>query len=49
MHWLQYLSQINVDNINSGRCETSRHFRNNTISEWYSELQTDSKNRTIWG
>ena len=48
MHWLQYLSQINADSIKSERYETSRHFRNITVSEWYSELQTDSKNRTIW-
>jgi hypothetical protein len=49
MHWLQNLSQINADNINSGRCETGRYFRNQTFSEWYCEHQTGSKNETVGG
>jgi len=28
MQWVQDLSQSNVDNLNSVRCEASRHFRN---------------------
>jgi len=28
MHWVQDLSQSNVDNQNNVKCEASRHFRN---------------------
>jgi hypothetical protein len=49
MHLLQNLSQISSDNMKSGRCEISGRFRSKTLSEWYCELQTGSKNKTIGG
>jgi hypothetical protein len=36
LQWLQAPSEINEDNLNSVRCEASRHFRN---KEWISERQ----------
>jgi hypothetical protein len=46
--WLQDPSEINGDNLNNVRCETSRHFRN---KKWEylkdSELTMNSKNKNI--
>jgi hypothetical protein len=28
LQWLQHPSEISVDNMNNGRCEANKHFRN---------------------
>jgi len=50
LQWLQNPSQINGDNLNNVRCETSRTFRNRRrvyLKEEIKELETDSENRNI--
>ena len=46
MQWVQNSSQSNVDNLNSVRCEVSRHFRNKKeeyLKAKIEELETNSK------
>jgi len=45
MQWVQDLSQSNVGNLNSVRCEASRHFRNKNkeyLKAEIKELETNS-------
>jgi hypothetical protein len=49
---LQDPSEINADNLNIVRCETSRHFRKNKkkyLKNKINELATNSKNKSITG
>jgi hypothetical protein len=48
LQWLQDPSEINGDNLNSIRCETSRHFRNKKrdyFKNKINELATNCKNK----
>jgi len=50
MQWIQDPSQSNVDNMNSVRCEVSRHFRNKKkayMRAKIEELETNSKTQNI--
>jgi hypothetical protein len=50
LQWLQDPSEVNGDNLNSVRCETSRHFRNKKREypkDKINELATNSKNKHI--
>jgi hypothetical protein len=50
LHWLQDPSEINGDNLNNIRCETSRHFRNKKweyLKDKIDELAMKSKNKNI--
>ena len=50
MQWVQDPSQSNVDNLNSVRCEVSRHFRNKKkayLRAKIEELETYSKIKNI--
>jgi hypothetical protein len=50
LQWLQYPSEINGDNLNNVRRETSRHFRNKKgeyLKDKINELATNSKNKNI--
>jgi hypothetical protein len=50
LHWLQDPTEINVDNLNNVRCETSRHFRNKKrehLKDKINELATNNKNMNI--
>jgi hypothetical protein len=50
LQWLQDPSEINTDNLNNIRCETSRHFRNRKkeyVKDKIDELATKSKNKNI--
>jgi hypothetical protein len=50
LQWLQEPSEINGDNLNNVRHETSRYFRNTNreyLKEKINELQTNSKNKNI--
>jgi len=50
MHWLQYPSQINVDDLNNVRREASIHFRNTKkayLKAKIEELETNSKVKNI--
>jgi hypothetical protein len=38
LQWLQNPSEINGDNLNNIRCETSRHFRNKRGNIWMAKL-----------
>jgi hypothetical protein len=47
---LQDPSEINGDNLNNVRCETSRHFKNKKrehLKGKINELETNSKNKNI--
>jgi hypothetical protein len=49
LQWLQYPSEINVDNLNNIRRETSRHFRNKKreyLKDKIDELATNNEKRT---
>jgi len=46
MQWIQDLSRSNVNNLNSVRCDASRHFRNKQkayLKAKIEELETNSK------
>jgi hypothetical protein len=48
--WLQDPSEINGDNLNNGRHETSRHFRNKKreyLKGKINEVATNSRNKNI--
>jgi hypothetical protein len=50
MQWIQDPSQRNVDNLNSVRCDASRHFRNKKkayLKAKTEELETNSKMKNI--
>jgi hypothetical protein len=50
LQWLQNSSEINGDNLNNMRRETSRHFRNKKrkyLKDKMDELATNSKNKNI--
>jgi hypothetical protein len=50
LQWLQEPSEINWDNLNNIRRETSKHFRNKKreyIKEKIDELATNNKNTNI--
>jgi hypothetical protein len=50
LQWLQDPSEINGDNMNSVRCEASRHFRNKNreyLKDSINELASNCKNRNI--
>jgi chemotaxis methyl-accepting protein methylase len=50
LQWLQHPSEINRDNLNNIRRETSRHFRNKKreyLKDKIDELATNSKNKNI--
>jgi hypothetical protein len=50
LQWLQDPNEINWDNLNNVRCETSRYFRNkkrDCLKDKMNELATDSKNKII--
>jgi hypothetical protein len=50
LQWLQDPREINGDNLNNIRCETSRHFRNKKrqyLKDRIDELATNSKNKNI--
>ncbi|PNF14117.1 hypothetical protein B7P43_G01057, partial [Cryptotermes secundus] len=50
LQWLQDPSEINRDNVNNIRCETSRHFRNKKreyLKDKIDELAMNSKKRTL--
>jgi hypothetical protein len=50
LQWLQNSSEINVDNLNSIRRETNRHFRNKKREyqkEKIDDLAINSKNKNI--
>jgi hypothetical protein len=50
LQWLQYPSEINGDNLNNVRCETSRHYRKKEreyLKNRIDELATSSKNKNI--
>jgi hypothetical protein len=50
LQWLQHTSEINGDNLNNIRCETSRHFRNKKkeyLKDNISEPATNSRNKNI--
>jgi hypothetical protein len=50
LQWLQDPSEINKDNLNNIRCETSKHFRNKKrkyLKNKIDELATNSKNKNI--
>ena len=52
MQWVQDTSQNKVDNLNSVRHETSRHFRNKKkecLRDKIVELETNRKIKTIRG
>jgi hypothetical protein len=46
MQWLNDPNQSNVDNLNSVRCESSRHFRNKEKAK-IDEFETNSKIKNI--
>jgi hypothetical protein len=48
--WLHDQSQINGDNLNNIRCDTSKHFRNKNreyLKDKINELAMNSKNKNI--
>jgi hypothetical protein len=50
LHWLQDPREVNGDNLNNIRHETSRHFRNKKreyLKDKVDELATNSKNKNI--
>jgi hypothetical protein len=50
LKWLQDPSEINGDNLNNIRRETSRHFRNKKrkyLKNKFDELVTNTKTRTL--
>jgi hypothetical protein len=50
LQWLHDPSEINRDNLNNIRCETSRHFRNKRreyLNDKVNELAGNSKNKNI--
>ncbi|PNF30898.1 hypothetical protein B7P43_G05207 [Cryptotermes secundus] len=50
LQWLQDPSELNGDNLNNIRCETSRHFRNKKreyLKDKIDELAMNSKNKNI--
>jgi hypothetical protein len=50
LQWLQDPSEINGGNLNNGRCEDSRYFRNKKrdyLKDKIKELATNSKNKNI--
>jgi hypothetical protein len=47
LQWLQDPNEMNGDNLNNIRCETSRHFRNRKTKGKTDELATNSKNKNI--
>jgi hypothetical protein len=50
LQWLQDSSEINGDNLNSIRCEASRHFRDKKkeyMKDTIDERATNSKNKNI--
>jgi hypothetical protein len=50
LQWLQDQSEINRDNLNNIKCETSRHFRNNKreyLEDNINELAMNSKNNNV--
>ncbi|PNF29460.1 hypothetical protein B7P43_G04566 [Cryptotermes secundus] len=50
LHWLQDPSEINRDNLNNIRRETSRHFRNKKreyLKDKIDELAMNNKNKNI--
>jgi hypothetical protein len=50
LQWLQDTSQINGDNLNNIRSETTRHFRNKKkeyLKDNINELATHSTNKNI--
>jgi hypothetical protein len=50
LQWLQDPSEINGDNLNNGRREASRHFRNKKreyLKDRINELATNSKNKNF--
>jgi hypothetical protein len=50
LQWLQNTSEVNGDNLNNVRSETSRHFRNKKrkyVKDKINELATNSKNKNI--
>jgi hypothetical protein len=52
LQWLQFPSEINGDNLNNIKCETSRHFRNKNeehLKDKINELSANNKNKKIIG
>ena len=50
MQWLQDPTQISADNLNSVKCEASRHYRNKKkeyLKAEIDELETNSKTKNI--
>jgi hypothetical protein len=50
LQWLQNTSEINGDNLNNVRCETSRHFRNTKrkyLKGKINELATNNNSKNI--
>jgi hypothetical protein len=47
MQWVQNPSQSNVDNLNSARRETSRHFRNKKKEYLKAKIDEIETNRKI--
>ena len=47
MQWVQDPSQNNVDNLNSVRCEVSRHFRNKKKTYLRAKIEENETNRKI--
>jgi hypothetical protein len=50
LQWLQDPSEINRDNLNNIRCETSRHFRTKMreyLKDKINEIVTNTKNKSI--
>jgi hypothetical protein len=50
LQWLQHPSEVNGDNLNNTRRETSRHFRNKKreyVKGKIDELAANSKNKNI--
>ena len=52
MQWVQDPNQSNADNLNTERCESSRHFRNEKkayLEAKIEELETNSKTKKYQG
>jgi hypothetical protein len=50
LQWLQDPSEINWDNLNNVRCETTRHFRNKKgeyLKDRINDFATNNKNKNI--
>jgi hypothetical protein len=50
LQWLQDPNEINEDNLNNVRCETSRHFRKEKkeyLKDKVNELAMNSRNKNI--